>query len=430
MEEFLRLVDQGSVQVDELVTHRYALSDAPAAYDAIMTPGTQSLAVLLRYPTADRISRQSATPDVSGAPVYIPTRRVDVPDAARAHDGKFRVALIGAGNISRWAHMPALKKLRGASLYAVQSSGGARGKSYALRFGAAYATSSYDDVLADPQVDAVLIASRNQHHAREALTALRAGKHVFVEKPMALTMDECRDLVVAERESGRTLMVGFNRRFAPFYVELKRRLERRSGPAVVTARVNSPGIAGGYWMANPAIGGAILGEACHFTDVFAWLLGSEPVEVSAYALPLDVPEPVGINNVVAAFRFADGSIANLTYCTVGSKTSGGERVEAFAPGIGVMTEDFKRVVVSGGIRTAKRRLFANKGYDEQMAEFVAAATASRPSAVPAMAGARSTLMCLALMESAREDGRATPIDLAAAVADSPSRAEPALAVAS
>jgi predicted dehydrogenase len=304
----------------------------------------------------------------------------------------------------------------------VYSAGGARGKSYAMRFGAAYAASRYDDVLADPNVDAVLIASRNQHHAREALAALRAGKHVFVEKPMALTAAECRDLVSAERESGRTLMVGFNRRFAPFYVEQKRRLARRSGPAVLTARVNSPGISGGYWMADPAVGGAILGEACHFTDLFAWLLDSEPVEVSAYALPLDVPEPVGINNVAAAFRFADGSVANLTYCTVGSRTSGGERVEAFAPGVGVMTEDFKRLVVSGAVRSGKSRLFADKGYDEQMAEFVAAATAGRPSAVPAAAGARSTLMCLALIESARAGGRPVPVD---PVALGPAPAEPA-----
>ena len=427
MEEFLRLVGRGAVRVDELVTHRYSLDDAPAAYDAIMAPGTTSLAVLLRYPLADRLAAASGPAD--GTPVYVPTRKVEVPGNAAAHVGKFKVALIGAGNISRWAHLPALRKAPNTALHAVYSASGARGKGYALRFGAAYAASRYEDVLADPNVDAVLIASRNQHHAREALAALRAGKHVFVEKPMALTADECRDLVAAERESGRTLMVGFNRRFAPFYVEQKRRIARRSGPAVVTARINSPGISGGYWMADPSIGGAILGEACHFTDLFAWLLDSEPVEVSAYALPLDVPEPVGFNNVAAAFRFADGSVASLTYCTVGSRTSGGERVEAFAPGVGVMTEDFKRLVVSGAVRAAKSRLFADKGYDDQMAEFVAAATAGRPSSVPAAAGARSTLMCLALIESARDGGRPVAIGRAGSLGAEAPETAPAFASA-
>jgi len=266
-------------------------------------------------------------------------------------------------------------------------------------------------VLGDPAVDAVLIASRNQKHAPEAIAALRAGKHVFVEKPMALTEEESRAVCEAERESGRTLMVGFNRRFAPYYVAQQERLARRSGPAVLNCRVNSPGISGSYWMADPAIGGAILGEACHFTDLFAWLLRSEPVSVSAYSLPMDVEEPIGYNNVAASFRFADGSIANLTYCTVGSRTSGGERVEAFAPGIGVSTEDFKRLTVSGTVRTGHKKMFADKGYLPQMASFVASARAGAESAVPALAGARATMMCLRMMESAAAGGAPVAIDV-------------------
>jgi predicted dehydrogenase len=413
MEEFLRLLGAGRVRVEPLVTHRFALEEAPAAYDAIMTPGTTSLAVLLQYPAADRIAQlggaDAGLPE--GASVYTPKRRVDIPANAAAHSGKFKVALAGAGNISRWAHLPALKALDGVALHAVYSSGGARGKSYGLRFGAAFVTSSYEELLNDPNVDAVLIASRNQHHARETLAALRAGKHVFVEKPMALTEAECVDILRAERETGRTVMVGFNRRFAPFYVEQQRQLARRSGPAVINCRVNSPGIAGGYWMADPSIGGAILGEACHFTDLFAWLLQSEPVSVSAFSLPTDVPEPVGINNMVASFSFADGSIANLTYCTVGSRTSGGERVEVFAAGIGAVTEDFKRLILNGGMRTSRSRMFADKGYGPQMAEFVSAARAGRVSSVSALDGARSTLMCLRMIESVHAGGQPMVIDI-------------------
>ena len=123
---------------------------------------------------------------------------------------------MGAGNLAKWEHLPNLKKLPGVGLRAVYSAGGVRGKSYALRFGAAYACSEYEEVLRDPQVDAVLIASRNQHHAAQSLAALRAGKHVFVEKPMALTAEECRELCAAVEESGKQLTVGFNRRFAPY----------------------------------------------------------------------------------------------------------------------------------------------------------------------------------------------------------------------
>src|SRR5262249_22557351 len=131
-------------------------------------------------------------------------------------------ALVGAGNLAKWEHLPNIKRMPGVNLRAVYSAGGVRGKSYALRFGAAYACSEYEEVLKDKDVDAVLIASRNQYHAAQSLAALRAGKHVFVEKPMALTAEECRELSAAVEEAGRHLTVGFNRRFAPYYTELKK----------------------------------------------------------------------------------------------------------------------------------------------------------------------------------------------------------------
>jgi predicted dehydrogenase len=392
MEEFLRLLATGRVRVDELVTHRFPLEEAPAAYDTIMDPATASLAVVLNYPAAEQ-------PDPVAA--YRPTRRVALPSVAPARDGELRLALVGAGNIARWAHLPGLQRTPGARLHAVFSASGARGKSYATRYGAAYCTSDYDELLNDASVDAVIVASRNPSHASQALRALRAGKHVFVEKPMALTEEECAALARAARESGKQLMVGFNRRFAPFYREQRAVLSRRAGPAVLNCRVNSPGIAGEYWMADPAIGGAILGEACHFTDLFAWLLDSEPVSVSAFSLPTDRPDPVGQNNVAASFAFEDGSVATLAYCTVGSKSSGGERVEAFAPGIGVATEDFKRLVVQAATRRRRSKMFGEKGYDAQMAAFVHAIRTGEPPSASIAEGTRSTVMCLRLLDAAR-----------------------------
>jgi predicted dehydrogenase len=294
--------------------------------------------------------------------------------------------------------------MSGVALHAVYSTNGARGKSYANRYKAAYTTSDYADLLQDPDIDAVLIVSRNQQHAPQALAALRAGKHVFVEKPMALTEDECRDLVRAQRDTGRQLGVGFNRRFAPFYLDRKRALAGRASPALLNCRVNSPGISGSYWMADPAIGGAILGEACHFVDLFHWLLDAEFEAVTSYALPIGKGEPLGENNMVSSFRFDDGSVANLTYCTVGSKTSGGERVEAFAPGIGVETEDFKRLTVKANLRRGKSKFFAEKGYDAQMAAFFESIRTGTPYPVSGIDGTRSTVACLRMLDSAKLGG--------------------------
>jgi predicted dehydrogenase/threonine dehydrogenase-like Zn-dependent dehydrogenase len=391
MAEFLRLVHQGRIVLGPLVTHQFEIENAATAYRTILDPAARSVAVLLRYPTADRLARPEGV---------APLRRVEV--VTRPHRaGQLRVGLVGAGNLARWVHLPVIQKLRGVELRGICSTGGARALSYAKRFGARYGCTDFQELLQDRDVDVVFILTRNQHHAAQAAAALAAGKHVFVEKPMALTEEECRLLEQAVRQSGRQLTVGFNRRHAPFYLELKRRLAGRTTPAVINCRVNSPGISGSYWMADPAIGGAVLGEACHFVDLMYWLLDSEPVTVSAFTLPTGQQHPVGENNLVASFRFADGSIGNLTYCTVGSRTSGGERVEVFGEGIGVATEDFTRLDVRTTARTSRSRWWPDKGYAGLVGSLVDAIRDGGALSVTVRDGARATIGCLRMLESAR-----------------------------
>jgi len=393
MEEFLRLVGRGDVKIEPLITHRFPLTGGPQAYATIMDPASNSLAVVLEYKTAD---------SAAAAEQFRAQRSVPLGHAAKKKEGTLGVALIGAGNLARWAHLPNIKKIPNSSLRAIHSNSGVRGKSFGARFGAAYCTTDYKQILNDPDVNLVFITSRNQHHGPQALEALRAGKHVFVEKPMAITEQECRDLLDASRETGCQLTVGFNRRFAPFYKPLKAQLAKRNGPAVVSCRVNSPSISGDYWMADPSIGGAILGEACHFVDLMYWLLDSEPVSVSAYSLPTGKQDPVGENNMVASFLFADGSIGNLTYCTVGSRTSGGERVEIFMQGMGMQSEDFKRLTTAGSLRRTQKKMFAEKGYGPQIDEFVSDLRNGKTPSVTVRDGARATIGCLRMLQSARE----------------------------
>jgi len=169
MSEFLRLAAEQQVELQPLITHVFPLEDAPAAYQTIMDPGTSSLAVLLKYPAPDAIPFQ-------------PRRRVDLASPGQSGKAGLGAALVGSGGLARWVHLPNLKKIPHVSLRAVHSASGARGKSYALRFGAAYCATDYEEILRDPEIDLVLITSRNQHHAPQAIGALRAGKHVFVEK--------------------------------------------------------------------------------------------------------------------------------------------------------------------------------------------------------------------------------------------------------
>jgi len=392
MEEFLRLLSDGRIQVGPLITHRFALEDAARAYETILDPASNSLAVVLKYPASEH--EESPVEDASLR------TKVSVVSTAPAKK-KIGVGVIGAGNLARWAHLPNLKRLSDVQLQGICSANGARGKTYAQRFGASYCCSDYDDLLKDPDINLVVILTRNQYHASQALAALKAGKNVFVEKPMALTDEECVELERTVADTGLHLTVGFNRRYAPFYQEQKKHLMRRTGPAVVSCRINSPGISGSYWMADPSIGGAILGEACHFIDLMYWLLESEPVSVSAYSLPTGSTEPVGENNMVASFLFADGSIGNLTYCTVGSKTSGGERVEVFAPGTAVMNEDFKELFIKEGSLRKRSQFWVEKGYKAQMENFIDTLKAGKRPEVSVRDGRRATVGCLRMLDSAR-----------------------------
>ncbi len=393
MEEFLRLMATGRIQLKQLITHEFPLDEAAQAYQTIMNPHMNSLAVLLRYPAA-------GAPDEAAAS-FVPVRKLATGRASATGKDTLRVALVGAGNLAKWVHLPNLKKISGAVLHAVYSNHGARGKSYALRFGAAYSCTDYGEILRDKDVDIVLIASRHQYHSAQALQALQAGKHVFLEKPFAITEEECRQLYRMAQATDRQLTVGFNRRFSPYYVEMKTLLMRRVGPIVINCRMNSPGLSGNFWAADPQFGGAVIGEGCHFIDLLYWLLESEPVSVFAHSLPIGKQDPIGENNMAATFRFEDGSIGNLTYCTVGSTTSGGERVEVFAPGLGAVTEDMKRLTVNAAKANTNSRWFADKGYMAQMEAFIRGIQMGNPPSVTARDGARATIGGLLMLESAR-----------------------------
>jgi predicted dehydrogenase/threonine dehydrogenase-like Zn-dependent dehydrogenase len=390
MEEFVRLVALGRIDLQSLITHEFSLEDAPQAYQTVMDPSASSLGVLLRYPEPAARHNGEARERV---------RRVNL--KSRAAKSDLKVALVGAGNLAKWAHLPSLSKIPNVSLHAVCSASGARGNTYARRFGASYFCADYRQILDDPQVDVVMVLSRNQHHFSQAYEALMAGKHVFVEKPMAITEVECRELYNAVAITGNQLTVGFNRRFAPFYKDLKESLRSRTGPAVIDCRVSSPGISGSYWMADPSIGGAIIGEAVHFVDLMYWLLESEPINVSAYTLPTGKTDPVGENNLVASFRFADGSVATLNYSTIGSKKAPGERVEVFAKGITSMVQDFKRFKSVSDFKHTKSTLWAHKGYEAQLDSFFTSISRGESPDITVRDGARATLVCVEMLKSAQ-----------------------------
>jgi predicted dehydrogenase len=319
---------QGSLKVGELVSHRFPVDEAERAYDCI-TGGQPTLGVLLEY-------RRSASE-------LLPVRTVQVaaPAPATAPTGRARIGFIGAGNYATAILMPAFRAA-GADMVAVACSTGVSGVHAARKFGIGRATTDTESVIADTNIDAVVITTRHDSHAALTCRALRAGKHVFVEKPLALTLDQIDEIesTLAEvRAAGKSpvLMVGFNRRYAPHVVRMKQLLAGVAGPKAMVMTVSAGAIPQSHWAQHPQVGGGrIIGEACHFVDLLRHLADSE-IEHAC----IDRMQSICVDTVTISLRFKDGSIGTVHYFANGSKAIPKERLEVFASGRVLQLDNYR-----------------------------------------------------------------------------------------
>jgi predicted dehydrogenase/threonine dehydrogenase-like Zn-dependent dehydrogenase len=357
MGEYLRLLAEGAVQVEPLIEARYPIEEAPAAYAALGASANRPLMVLLSYP------------DPVGA--TLPVRVVANP-APRRQSGLIGVAVVGAGGFAKEMHLPNLRSLgKQYRLQAVVSRSGHNAMATARQFGAGYATTEYDRVLDDPQVDLVLIATRHNLHASLAVAALRRGKHVLVEKPLALNRGELDGFqrFFAERSADAVapvLLTGFNRRFSPFVRRVRDLIEGRSNPLVLTYRMNAGYIPLDHWVHGPEGGGRNLGEACHIYDLFTCLTQSQVSSVHAHSLRPATGYYSPSDNFVATIGFADGSVATLTYTAAGSSEYPKEQMEVFVDGRVIALDDYRRLTVTGGKRAGLTTPRPQKGQREEL----------------------------------------------------------------
>lgn len=341
MAEYLALLAAGRVRLAALLGRRYPVAEARAAYLALAGGAGAQFAALLEYPAA-----------ADGEPAPI-VRTVSNASARAAGAGKLRLALVGAGSFAQHAHLPALATLsERCSIRAVMSRTGHKAQEMARATGAAYATSDYQAVLDDAQVDAVLIATRHDLHAALALKALQAGKHVLVEKPLALKREEIarlRAFFEARRDGGAPLLLtGYNRRFSPHAAALARALQGRRQPLALAYRVNAGALPADNWIYGPEGGGRNLGEACHMYDLLGFLTGSRCTRVQAQAGSASRAGLRRDDNFAATLGFEDGSVATLLYTALGAPEQPKERLECFWDGRSASLDDFRRLEIAGG----------------------------------------------------------------------------------
>jgi len=367
MDAFLDLVAAGRVRLGNLIAPPFPIEDATAAYASFDTPD-RPLIALLRYP------------EKSGEPV----RRV-VNAASRTVGDRIRVALVGASSFAQGMHLPNLKTLeKDFALHAVMSRTGSNAKAVADQFGARYSTTDLDEVLRDPEVDLVLVASRHDLHGSSVRAAIAAGKNILVEKPLTLDPDDLTAIqtALASAASPPVLMVGYNRRFAPAIDVVRRALAGRTTPMIVNYRMNAGFIPRDHWVHGPEGGGRNLGEACHIYDLFNALTASHDIR-SIHAQPIVSSDPQwrANDNFVATIGYGDGSVCTLTYTALGSKESAKERMDIYCDGRVITMDDYKAVDVAGAKIKPWRATAVRKGQLEEL-EALAATLRGRRSTWP------------------------------------------------
>lgn len=349
MGEFLRLVEQGHVAPARLTTHEFGIDEAHAAYELVGGSGSEPfLGVLLKYPQRSEANE---------------ARTVVLPERPALPDG-IGLGVIGAGNFARSVLLPRLQRSKDVSLVGVAASTGLSARNTGDRFGFRYCTTEASEVLQDEQVHAVVVATRYGSHAQYAESALRAGKAVFVERPLALNEEGLRDVLTAQAETGQLLTVGFNRRFSPLATQLKAAF-KQDGPLAITYRINVGSIPGDSWIHDPEQGGGrIIGEVCHFVDFVSFLTEEQPLEVFVHSAGGAAGR---LNDTVSiTTRWDGGSIATIGYFANGDSSFPKERIEVFGSGAVAVLDDLRKLTVSTDGNTERvRRWTQQKGFDQE-----------------------------------------------------------------
>jgi len=401
MQAFLGLLERHKMDVKSLITHRFDIENAHAAYELISGRSREPfLGVVIHY-------GEDAAQDASWRIIRNAGR------AVLSKESRLKIGVLGAGAFATNTLIPAIKRGGSAELTATCAATGAHAQHAARKFGFRYSSTDEREVLNHPDINTVAIATRHDLHARQVIAALRAGKHVFCEKPLCLTEEELGEISACKSETRdqQILMVGFNRRFAPMIRKIKEFLSDIREPLAMHYRVNAGPVPREHWTRDPETGGGrILGEACHFLDLLAFLAGSPIVDVHTQALANS--GRYGDENMVISLQFANGSQGILSYLANGDTRCSKERLEIFGGEAVAILDDFRRLelIRHGKKRVFRSRLRQDKGHRRAWEEFSSAILNGREAPIPFDEIVRTTSATFAALESRRK-GKAIALDM-------------------
>lgn len=347
MQAFVDLIRDKKINIANLLTHSFHFNDAPKAYDLIMNKTEPFVGMVLRYDLEKKLNKS----------VSIEKRNFANTDV--------NIGLIGAGSFGQNFLIPAIKSTN-SKFAGVVTARPSNARNIADKNGFAFASGNAEDIFGSTDVNTVFIATRHDTHATYVLQALKSNKNVFVEKPLCMNLEELNEIKEAFAKTNAHLMIGFNRRFAPFIQQLKKTISKDI-PCAINYRINAGNIPPDHWVHDAKLGGGrIVGEACHFIDLCMFIAGSKIISVGANAIK-------DANNlqdtVIIQLAFENGSIANISYFSNGNKLLNKEYLEVFSGGIVAVVNDFKELRIVGKSDKMIKGV-QDKGHNNEVTSFI------------------------------------------------------------
>ncbi len=391
METFLEFVEKGRLNIEPLITHCFPFEDAETVYGLLNGKVSIDDAAVTKYKNDLLNEKQAPTSGNNLLGVIFEykdwrssERRLSIDDINVSGSSRqtVNVGLIGSGNFVRTTLVPALKANENICLKGLATATGMNAKINAKKHEFEYCTTDYNEILNDANINLVIIATRHNLHSKLVIETLQKGKDVFVEKPLALSMDELEKVVDVWKTSGKQLLVGFNRRFSPFTIAVNDFFANRKGPLTLNYRINAGFIPADNWVHDQDEGGGrIIGEVCHFVDLMRFLVKADPVKV--YADVVSGNSNFVNDNLNINLKFKDGSIGAITYVSSGDKSFPKERLEIFGDGAVAVIDDFRSATLIKNGKTRKIRGVPNdKGHKGEINQFVGALRNGNDSPIP------------------------------------------------
>ncbi|MBK9401135.1 MAG: bi-domain-containing oxidoreductase [Bacteroidetes bacterium] len=381
MEAFVALLEKKKIDLSKLITHTFPFHEAPKAYDLILSKAEAFSGIVLEYDSAKTLSD-----------------RVHIKNKPKI-TGSISVGMIGAGSFGQNFLLPALQGK--ATLTGIATARANNARNVADKFGFTYCTGNANDIIHDPAINTIFIATRHDSHGAYVLGALKEGKSVFTEKPLCIHPDELEAIREQYPQSAAHLMVGFNRRFAPLAIEMKKQLNANL-PSAINYRINAGIVPKEHWTHDPASGGGrIIGEVCHFIDFCSFITESLVVEISAHVMndASQLQDTVSIS-----LKMLNGSIASISYFSNGNKDLSKEYIEVFNGGLVTVLDDFKELTSYGPRGTKVIKSNQDKGHKQEIAAFIDCIKEGKPTPVSFENIYNSTLSTFKVIESIKQKG--------------------------